>query len=908
MNIHTRLHASVVGFFRALAQRAIRHPRRTLLCAALITLAAIPGLGRLTLRTDGHALVSKTAPEVLYDQKIRDTFGIEDQIVVLIRSAHSNGIFNPATLQLVRDLTAEFRKLPAINPSNVTSLATEPGLKFRKGTVYHYALLETSQGTEAEPDKLRDDLRRIELYTGTLVSFDGNSTAILIGAPSDGNRTRLYQNVLAAIAARGSVPEDISVTGAPVAEALLGLHILEDLGVPRSLLGTSTRSHKEHAEWKIPATPHELRLLIARRIGLVPVAMLVMLLVFFLSFRNVTATLLPLPEVTATLLFVFGLMGWLHVPIYLTIAVMPVLLTAMCVTDEIHVFSRYFTLLREQPQTSHIELVRQTVHEIAGAVAATTLTTAIGFVSFAFSPLAPVQAFGIFTALGVLFSLFYSLTVLPAMLVLINPARLVPHRERRDAEKSSRLGACFAHVALTVARHRGWAIGIIALSLALAPFGLRRLVVQDSWIDGFDPNSEFRRATELVNEQFHGMHLLLVSYDPPRIIKGEVPDTALSPGKILLPGTLADDPMLLPGNWISFSRTGSATGAVWRTQILMASRAKTNLVAVIADPPADMAGRAALTGAGTLRFELTDTPHLRPEVLRDVAAFGSFVRERRQFDVGGVLGPAEYVATTHFMARPADHWRRGLPISSLDTRLTWDYYRAQLGPHRLRHVVDTNFCQSLTTVFLKDANFINTTKLMAEIRDYEREKLSPRGIKLGFAGDVAVSQSLIKGIVTTQVQSLLWSLAGICVVTALLGRSLRWGLYCVLPSALAVLVNFAVMGWCGIPLGVATSMFAGMTLGLGVDFAIHLVESFEEACSQGASPPEALARAMTLSGPPVFINTLAISLGFGVLLLSQVPANARLGLLTVLGLVSCLVATLLILPVLLHNRRAKKSR
>jgi predicted RND superfamily exporter protein len=130
----------------------------------------------------------------------------------------------------------------------------------------------------------------------------------------------------------------------------------------------------------------------------------------------------------------------------------------------------------------------------------------------------------------------------------------------------------------------------------------------------------------------------------------------------------------------------------------------------------------------------------------------------------------------------------------------------------------------------------------------------------------------------------------------------------VLPSALAVLVNFGVMGWFGISLGVATSMFAGMTLGIGVDFAIHLLAGCEQARRNGASPTEALARAMTLTGPAVLINTLAISLGFGVLLLSQVPANARLGLLTVLGLVNCLIATLLILPALLHPASAKNSR
>ena len=63
---------------------------------------------------------------------------------------------------------------------------------------------------------------------------------------------------------------------------------------------------------------------------------------------------------------------------------------------------------------------------------------------------------------------------------------------------------------------------------------------------------------------------------------------------------------------------------------------------------------------------------------------------------------------------------------------------------------------------------------------------------------------------------------------------------------------------------------------------------------------DALSRTMSLTGPPALINTLAVSLGFGVLMLSQVPANARLGLLVVLGLVNCFIVSLMLLPVLLH--------
>ena len=905
MNFRNLLHHLAVGFFGALSRLAILHPRRVLLFAALITLAAAPGVLRLKLRTDGHALVDRNAPEVRYDRTLRQEFGLDDQIVVLVRSTHPDGIFNPATLQLVRDLTAELAKIAGINSNTILSLATEPNFRVRPGTMIQEKLLEPPLKTRVELDRLREDLRRIELYTGTLVGRDGRSTALLLGTPAGANRTQLYQQVLECIAAVGPVPEDITVTGAPVAEALLGNHILEDLGVPKALLGTTTRPRAESPAWQWPGNFHELRRLVVQRVGLVVTAVLVMVLVFFLSFRNVLAALLPLPEVAATLLFVFGLMGWLGVPVYLTIAVMPVLLTAMCLTDEIHVFSRYFALLREQPGVSHVELVRETADEMVCPVVNTTLTTAIGFVSFAFSPLGPVRAFGIFTAVGVLFSLFYSLTVIPALLVLIAPGRFVSRRPTAHRPWRGWLGGAFGRLALTVARRRAWVFVGLGVVLVLTPLGLRRLVIQDSWIDGFDPGSEFRRATQLVNDQCHGMHLLLVCADATQILRGEIPAAEVTPGRLLLPGDLVPDAALLAGSTISFFPADPALPTlpppVWTTHLEMVSRSGDKIAALTPMNAANTAARQRLGMAGRLRFELVVQSHLRPGLIRTLGELAAFIRERRQLAVGGVLGPADYLMTTRFMARPNDPTARALPQNATETKLMWDFYRIGRGPQRLHQVVDTNNWRSVTTIFLKDANFVDTARLMADIREYERQKLAPQGIQLGFAGDVAVSQSLIRGIVTTQLQSLFWSLVGIYAVTALLGRSWRWGGYCVLPSTLAVVINFAMMGWLGIPLGVATSMFAGMTLGIGVDFAIHVLEGYSTAQAGGLSSTDALSRSLALTGPPVLVNTLAVSLGFGVMLLSQVPANARLGLLVVVGLVNCFFATVLLLPALLRG-------
>jgi predicted RND superfamily exporter protein len=386
-------------------------------------------------------------------------------------------------------------------------------------------------------------------------------------------------------------------------------------------------------------------------------------------------------------------------------------------------------------------------------------------------------------------------------------------------------------------------------------------------------------------------------------LKGELPISAVNPDGITLPGRLVENVALIAGSTIAISAADKAPGSsnvVWRSHIEMVSEVGTDISARIPRRDTPINFWAEFAKARQAHFEIVLQNQLRPEVVRAMADLAAFIRERRQYAVGGVLSPADYIETTRFMARPNDPGARVVPDDPGEIKLMWNYYGLALGRQRLHQIVDTNYWESLTTVFLKDANFLGTDKLMKDIRAYEREHLAGKGIKVGFAGDVALSQALIRGIVTTQLLSLCVSLAGIFLVTAVLGASWRWGAFCVLPSLLAVVIKFAVMGWAGIPLGVATSMFAAMTLGIGVNCAVQLLEGYDLARADAASPVEALRRALKLTGPPALINTIAVSLGFGVLMLSQVPANARLGFLVVLGLAGCFIVSLLMLPVLLH--------
>ena len=86
--------------------------------------------------------------------------------------------------------------------------------------------------------------------------------------------------------------------------------------------------------------------------------------------------------------------------------------------------------------------------------------------------------------------------------------------------------------------------------------------------------------------------------------------------------------------------------------------------------------------------------------------------------MGGVLGPADYLATTRFMARPDDPYARELLPLAGEIQSPLDYYGLALGSKRMREMVDANYWQSLTTGSLKDANFVDTARLMNDIRDY----------------------------------------------------------------------------------------------------------------------------------------------------------------------------------------------
>ncbi|MEM8930950.1 MAG: MMPL family transporter, partial [Acidobacteriota bacterium] len=374
----------------AVVDRAVRRPRATLVAVAVVVLVAGLGALRSEIRTDGRALVPQNDPVVRFDDEVRRHFGLRAPIVVILTSEHPEGLFNLGTLRRVRAISSALQALDGIEPRQITSLATEIGDRVvPNSTLKFRPLVDAPLESAADVLRVRRDLDGIATLDGTLVSHDRRSTAILVGVPLDPtvDRRALVRRIVDTV--EPLVDDDhLDVVGAPVAEALLGDHLVRDLVV------------------------------------LLPVVLLVVAVVLYLGCRRFWGVALGMAEVGAAQLFTFGIMGWTGAPIYLTTAVLPVILVTLGLADEIHVFWRHQQNLARPDGPRSVDAVRETMGQMVPPLMATTATTGLGFLSFLASPLAAVRGFGLFAALGILFCLAFTLTAVPAGLALLGDDKL----------------------------------------------------------------------------------------------------------------------------------------------------------------------------------------------------------------------------------------------------------------------------------------------------------------------------------------------------------------------------------------------------------------------------------------------------------------------------------------------------
>jgi hypothetical protein len=221
---------------------------------------------------------------------------------------------------------------------------------------------------------------------------------------------------------------------------------------------------------------------------------------------------------------------------------------------------------------------------------------------------------------------------------------------------------------------------------------------------------------------------------------------------------------------------------------------------------------------------------------------------------------------------------------------------------RYRRLLDESGRRARLTVFVRQADYPKIERVTQTALAAAKKHL-PAASRAAPFGDGWISYLTVGSLVKGQAMSLPLALLTDFLLLSWLFKSPRAALSALCPLLFSLLAMFAFLAWSQTPLGIANSMFAGITLGIGLDFSIHLTTAYRTARSLGYETQEALRQAWRLTGPAIITSALAISAGFAVLLFSSVTPNRQLGLMICLSLLVCALATLTLLPALVSSRR-----
>ena len=157
-------------------------------------------------------------------------------------------------------------------------------------------------------------------------------------------------------------------------------------------------------------------------------------------------------------------------------------------------------------------------------------------------------------------------------------------------------------------------------------------------------------------------------------------------------------------------------------------------------------------------------------------------------------------------------------------------------------------------------------------------------------------------IVEGQIKSFASAFLQILLLMALLFRSFRGALICLVPNLAPLFFIFVVMGSTGIALDVATVLIAGVILGITVDDTIHLYHGYLHRIQRGVSPVFAIIRSVEASGRAVIAISIVLIAQFSLLGLSDFRPTAHFGMLCAVGLFAGQLFELLLMPALLGLR------
>ena len=428
--------------------------RRLLTIISVLVLTVIFGLisARLQVNNDYDTWLPENDPVTILYKKVNTLFSASGVALVVL---DLGDVFTPESLDRIRKVTETLEGVEGV--FSVLSLSNV--LDFRKeGDTLEVTRLGERAGTTPESlARFRQYVLDHELYAGSLVSDDGRLAAILVNIMDEADEVVVAEKIKNILEREGDTRK-IYLGGDPVYTVYINQFMNQDLTL------------------------------------VAPFAILMILLVLFLSFRTFWGVFLPVLIVVIVSIWISGIMvicGW---PFNVMTPAVIVLMFAMGSEYAVHVLNRFAGTPPGEPPAFDLGL----------PITVSSLTTIAGLATFALTKIAILKWFGFEIAIGLALSLVLSLTLLPAILTYLKPEKISrPHLP--DAHPDL-LGLGARRLGELALRHRLTLVGIFVLIMILAVFGMSKIRTSSNILEMLPEKSQPREASRILREHFGGSY------------------------------------------------------------------------------------------------------------------------------------------------------------------------------------------------------------------------------------------------------------------------------------------------------------------------------------------------------------------------------------------------------------------
>ena len=180
---------------------------------------------------------------------------------------------------------------------------------------------------------------------------------------------------------------------------------------------------------------------------------------------------------------------------------------------------------------------------------------------------------------------------------------------------------------------------------------------------------------------------------------------------------------------------------------------------------------------------------------------------------------------------------------------------------------------------------------------------------VGLTGSPFTREATLQATTRALNVSLPVAVAACLILLAFWMRSVTLAVVTIIPIGLVVSWLYAFMYVAGYSLNFVTATIAAVSIGVGIDYSIHMTQRFREELGRGRSAEEALRAAASGTGVALAGSAGSSVIGFAVMAFAPMPLFSAYGVITAAMIFMAAAAALFVLPslLLLTHREPKRS-